>query len=44
MTRERAMTGSIPSMQATHDQLQDNTIIIGKHSRIYAPQVPDAHD
>ncbi|KAL0579690.1 Glucose-6-phosphate 1-dehydrogenase [Marasmius crinis-equi] len=28
MTRERSMSGTIPSMETSHDQLKDNTIII----------------
>jgi glucose-6-phosphate 1-dehydrogenase len=29
-TRKRAMSGTIPSMETTHEELKDNTIIIGK--------------
>ena len=28
-TRPRAMSGTIPSMESSHDELKDNTIIIG---------------
>ncbi|TFK43515.1 glucose-6-P dehydrogenase [Crucibulum laeve] len=28
MTRERSLSGTIPSMETTHDELKDNTIII----------------
>jgi hypothetical protein len=28
-TRPRAMSGTIPSMETTHDELRENTIIIG---------------
>jgi len=28
--RPRAMSGTIPSMETTHDELKDNTIIIGE--------------
>lgn len=28
--RQRSMSGTIPSMETSHDELKDNTIIIGK--------------
>ena len=28
---QRAMSGTIPSMETLHDDLQDNTIIVGKY-------------
>lgn len=28
--RPRAMSGTIPSMEVSHEQLKDNTIIIGE--------------
>ena len=33
--RQRAMSGTIPSMETTHEELKDNTIIIGKNSPDY---------
>jgi glucose-6-phosphate 1-dehydrogenase len=30
MTRPRAPSGTIPSMETTHDELKDNTIIVGQ--------------
>ena len=30
MPRQRALSGTIPSMETTHDALKDNTIIIGR--------------
>jgi len=32
MPRERSMSGTIPSMETAHDDLKDNTIIIGVSS------------
>ena len=29
MPRERSMSGTIPSMETAHDDLKDNTIIVG---------------
>lgn len=29
MPRERSMSGTIPSMETSHDELKDNTIIVG---------------
>ena len=29
MSRARSMSGTIPSMETSHDNLKDNTIIIG---------------
>jgi len=31
MPRERAMSGTIPSMETKHDALTDNTIIVGTY-------------
>lgn len=29
MPRQRSMSGTIPSMEMTHEDLKDNTIIVG---------------
>lgn len=29
MTRQRSLSGTIPSMETSHDELKDNTIIVG---------------
>lgn len=34
MARERSMSGTIPSMETSHDELKDNTIIVGEHARL----------
>lgn len=34
MPRERALSGTIPSMETSHEELKDNTIIIGEHNAL----------
>lgn len=31
MARQRSMSGTIPSMETLHDDLKDNTIIVGRY-------------
>jgi len=35
MPRERSLSGTIPSMETAHDELKDNTIIIGMYPMPY---------
>jgi len=35
MPRERSMSGTIPSMETSHDDLKDNTIIVGVYRFSY---------
>jgi glucose-6-phosphate 1-dehydrogenase len=30
MGRERSLSGTIPSMETSHEELKDNTIIVGE--------------
>lgn len=32
MPRQRSLSGTIPSMETTHDELKDNTIIVGQQA------------
>lgn len=31
MPRERSLSGTIPSMETSHEELKDNTVIVGEH-------------
>ena len=41
MTRERSLSGTIPSMETAHDNLKDNTVIIG--ARLASAARPRTH-
>lgn len=43
MARQRSLSGTIPSMETSHDELKDNTIIVGEYSAIYNSNIVSNH-